>query len=209
MPPTSGSLAIEAENGNASVTLTAGLGPVNNCEVVKKRKKQRSPSYFKRIEKRKNDRNKLVLADTEDEVTAEKVATSEMEDAAAEALKQVNKQNDANEAEQAVCLSVDASYMKSTENVVTAVNADAVAPAVKAVSENVVGEETADQTQQKIAEKQSDERRWLCVLHGCIGEEFSSYEEIKCDCCGVDTGCQVVVYNSDEEYDDSEGEDPP
>ena len=46
---------------------------------MKKRKKQRSPSYFKRIEKRKNDRNKLVVADTEDEVTAEKVATSEME----------------------------------------------------------------------------------------------------------------------------------
>ena len=180
----------------ASVTLTAGLGPVNNCEVVKKQKKQRSPSYFKRIEKRKNDRNKLssVVADTEDEVTAEKVATSEMEDAAAEALKQVNKQNGANEAEQAVCLSVDASYMKSTENVVTAVNADVVAPAEKVVSENVVGEEAADQTQQKIAEKQPDERRWLCVLHGCIGEEFSSYEEIECDCCGVDTGCQVVVY---------------
>ena len=103
LPPTSRTLAIEAENGNASVTLTAVLGPVNNCEVVKKRKKQRSPSYFKRIEKRKNDRNKLVVADTEDEVTAEKVATSEMEYAAAEVPEQVvvDKQNGGKEAEQA------------------------------------------------------------------------------------------------------------
>ena len=126
------SLAIEAENGDASVTLTAGLGPVNNCEVVKKRKKQRSPSYFKRIEERKNDRNKLVVADTEDEVTAEKVATSEMEYAAAEVPEQVDKQNGGNEAEQAMQLPIDANYMESTENVVTDVNADAVAPAEKA-----------------------------------------------------------------------------
>ena len=102
---------------------------------MKKRKKQRSPSYFKRIEKRKNDRNKLVVADTEDEVTAEKVATSEMEYAAAEVPEQVvvDKQNGGNEAEQAMQLPIDANYMESTENVVTDVNADAVAPAEKAI----------------------------------------------------------------------------
>ena len=81
-----------------------------------------------------------------------------------------------------------------------------VVPAEKAVLENVVGEvagkAATDQTQQKIAEKQPDKRRrWLCLLHGCIGEEFDSYDDIECDCCKK--GCEVVEYKSDEDHDDT------
>ena len=165
----------------ASVTLTAGLGQVNNCKVVKKK---RSPSYFKRLEKRKNDRNKLssVVADTEDEVTAEKVATSEMEDAAAGVPEQVvvDKQNGGNEAEQAMQLPIDANYMESTENVVTDVNADAVAPAEKAAIENA-----------EDAEKQPMKRKkWLYCEHGCV-IEWRSTET--CNCCTNDS-CQGYIY---------------
>ena len=70
------SLVVNSEDGEASITLTAGLGPLNNCKVVKNKDKK----YLRRLEKRRNDRNDAVA----DEDIAEKVITSENVGAAAE-----------------------------------------------------------------------------------------------------------------------------
>ena len=69
------SLVVNSENGEASVTLTAGLGPINNCKVVKKNKKKRSPSYFNRLEKRRNDRKNSDVT-IQDEAVAEEAMVS-------------------------------------------------------------------------------------------------------------------------------------
>ena len=175
------SLAIEADNGNASVTLTAGLGPVNNCEVVKKKKKQRSPSYLKRLEKRKNARNKLLVADTEDEVTAEKVATSEMEDAAAEVQETETVSDESTVENEAVEATPEVGTEKQEKR-----DHDEDNEAVEATSSSLNG----------AAEKQ-ERRFWLCIFHGCI--DNTTLEDLQCSCCGDE--CQVVEYDSEVEYE--------
>ena len=49
-------LQIKSENGNALASLTAEIKLVNDYKVVRKKKK-RGPSYFNRLEKRKQARN--------------------------------------------------------------------------------------------------------------------------------------------------------
>ena len=215
------SLMLEADNGEAFVTLKAGVGlctpmdcfpPNIGPKYFYPNYNHRSPSYRRRQERRRSNRQSNEQADPLSEevpVTAESssVLTEQVDPETDTEMQACVSSVDTENAVEAV-IDADKVSLESAPEEGSNDALEPVAPAEKAVSENVVGEETADQTQQKIAEKQSDERRWLCVLHGCIGEEFRSYEEIKCDCCGVDTGCQVVVYTSDEEYDDSEGEDP-
>ena len=144
---------------------------MNNYDVVKKQK-QRSPSYFRRLDRRKEERN---LANQRDEEAAK--ATN---------LNATNSSSSVTPAEEAE----DYISENSCES-----SMDASVSAEKAGSDDDKLQKAADSSRNGVdAEKQSEERRWLCILHGCIGEEFSSYVEIECDCCGVDTGCQVVVY---------------
>ena len=59
-------LKLNCENGRASVALTTELDVMNNYDVVKKQK-QRSPSYFRRLIRRKEERN---LANQRDQEAA-------------------------------------------------------------------------------------------------------------------------------------------
>ena len=57
-------LNLDCENGRVSVTLTTELDVMNNYDVVKKQKK-RSPSYFRRLNRRKDERNLVNQKDQE------------------------------------------------------------------------------------------------------------------------------------------------
>ena len=180
-------LKLNCENGRASVALTTELDVMNNYDVVKKQK-QRSPSYFRRLDRRKEERN---LANQKDQEAAKAIKSNDGTN-----LNATNSSSSVTPAEEAEDYISESSCESSM---------DASVSAEKAGSDDDKLQKAADSSRNGVdAEKQSEERRWLCILHGCIGEEFSSYEEIECDCCGVDTGCKVVVYTSDEEYDDSE-----
>ena len=75
---------------------------------------------------------------------------------------------------------------------------------VNSFSEDVVDKEeenTAEKatTYSSVAEKQpeTERRYWLCIFHGCI--DNTELEDLECSCCGIE--CQVVEYDSEEEYE--------
>ena len=169
------SLVVNSENGEASVTLTAGLGPINNCKVVKKNKKKRSPSYFNRLEKRRNDRKSSEVAN-QDEAVAEKVIVS-TDDVATE-----------NKVDESPSLSAD----------------EAVTVAVDGSSEEMVDKEEINKAEKAtpnssgaVKQPETERRYWLCIFHGCI--DNTELEDLECSCCGIE--CQVVEYDSEEEYE--------
>ena len=162
------SLQINSLNGKATVTLTAGFKAMNNCKVAKK---QRSPSYYNRLERRKKERKeKAEEASEESNNETEEMETvtdmSQNEVAAAEAA--------------TVC----------EENVAVEAQAENVAEEAK---ELVVEANTG---QVDVAEKQRKKMKWFCNVHGCMVEHR---KEAECSCCG--DRCEGVAYSDDEDDD--------
>ena len=205
-------LQIKSENGNALASLTAEIKLVNDYKVVRKKKK-RGPSYFNRLEKRKQARNNSCQGNT-----AEK-ATPDDNDA-------INKIDDRNTEEAVSAFDVETTnvtrnFHPTAEEVVMDEgnvaaeeaqivnvaeeandNADeAVSIAVDGSSEDMVESNKAEKATPKScgAEKQpeTERRYWLCIFHGCI--DNTELEDLECSCCGVE--CQVVEYDSQEEYE--------
>ena len=144
------SLVVNSDNGEASVTLSAGLGSLNNCKVVKNKKK-RSPSYLRRLAKRKNERN-----DAANEETAEKVVTSENVAAAtdAETPPQSLAEEALNTGEDTIC----------DDDII----------------ENEAVEATSEESADKQAEAVEKRRFWLCIYHGCIDNTTLEDLECSC-----------------------------
>ena len=194
-------LDLHSHAGNAWVGLRLNLGKVPSPWFESNKKNYNSPSRQKRRAKRAAEREAkrneseptekvdAVENEIDNFIVPEKETGVSEEFTVAEEAKDSAEQVDSETSEQAIKHRLHP-----------------VVPAEKAVLENVVGEvagkAATDQTQQKIAEKQPDKRRrWLCLLHGCIGEEFDSYDDIECDCCKK--GCEVVEDESDEDHDDT------
>ena len=186
-------LQLRSENGRATVSFNVDLGelllPPSISQLVRRR---RSSGYYRRQEKRKEARK--AGAACNEKIVREAPAASTVD-----TVEKQSMEGNATIAEETVA--ADPSTDMNIEN--------AFSPAEEAmekfIDEKVAVQATSDQTQQKKAIR-SDRTRWLCLLHGCVGEEFDSYEEIECDCCNVHSKCMVVVYDSEEEDDDL---DPP
>ena len=178
------SLHLRSENGNAFVSFEADLGKLAPpC-------RRRSPAYYRRQNKRREERNACLASEMQ---TTGEAACKVNANIDAETVEKPLSESDATAVE------VEAAEPKPNVN-------DDIVPAEKAVEENV-GEMVAvkavtDQSQKKAAEKLADRRKWLCLSHGCMGQEFDSYEEVECDCCVK--SCQVVEYNSEDDYDDDD-----
>ena len=191
-------LELKSKNGKAFVTLNAELGSIN---VGKANKKHKSPSYFNRLQKRKEDRQNA------NNLNQNIVTSAEKKDA-----------GEASESSYDTLIKVDTAAVKAVqhENGDTSDAAvEAVEPTAVAVKETVVvtekvtaeASEADEEIEKDVAEKQDFAgKKWQCVVHGCMVEHGN---DLACTCCD---SCQGFVYGSDEDddYDDIEDlEDPP
>ena len=170
------SLKINSKDGKASVNLTADLDAMNNCKVIKK--KQRSPSYYNRLERRKKERK----------------------DRAVKASEASNSQLFVNDEMEAV-ISNEITAAETLEN-----SSEEIAT-VEAVEENgaeqaeeeVAAEASSSAENENVAEMQQKKlMKWICDVHGCV---VLHRQETKCSCCG--DGCVGEAYDcSDNEYQD-------
>ena len=188
------SLVVNSDNGEASVTLTAGLGPLNNCKVV--RKKKRSPSYLRRLDKRRNDRNNVVA----NEEIAEKVNSSDNVDAAAdEFIATTVTETPQFIAEEVITAGETVSDEVTMEiEAVKATSVDGKKQEKTGCDEDTIENDAVEAASSLDVGAEKQERRfWLCIFHGCI--DNTTLEDLQCSCCGDE--CQVVEYDSEVEYE--------
>ena len=165
-------------------------------------KQRRSPSYFKRLEKRKQERNK------------EKEAKQAVHD---QDVVDCKLQSEGGKAEQAVpAMSVVDSRQTENLNVAAAEAANETADeaevlaAVEAANkvaekaEVVAAQADKEQKEKDVAEKQDMKGKvWQCVMHDCV-VEYGKHKDLTCSCCD---NCEGYVYGREEDEDD-DSKDP-
>ena len=190
-------LQLNSKNGKASVTLTAELGAISVCKAIKK---QRSPSYYNRLQKRKEERQnatnevQTVVVAAEKQVTDSTVETTTDAEKASSGANIVDTTLASEEAEKASNLAT-----KTADKVDILGAKEAAADKAEALA--VQADE--EKREKDIAEEQDmTGKRWQCVVHDCVVEYG---DDLACTCCDA---CQGYVYGSDDDEDDDLG-DPP
>ena len=190
-------LQLISKNGKATVILSAELGAVSKCKA---NKKARGPSYYKRLDKRKEQRRHAAanLNESRAEIATAENSNDDIS-AAVEAVPPPVILCD-NAAEEAFSNVVDDGQTQPIEENITAAAEEATESSKVEETKELAAEATTDK--EDVAAKQTKKlKRWFCDFHGCVVEHR---KEAVCTCCG--DRCVGVAY-SDDEYDDPL--DPP
>ena len=190
------SLQFRSENGNAIVSFKVDLGKLCLPPISQPVRRRRSPAYYRRQDKRREARKEAGEAASKDNVIQDIDKTVEVREPSTASTSVTDTDAVEKHSSEIAAVEVVPIELKPT----TEDNAEKAM--VKSVGEIGAVQAAKDQTQERVAEKLSDKRKWLCLSHGCLGEDLDIVMKTysgECDCCGDQ--CTVVAYNSEEEYE--------